>query len=162
VPIPQLPPPPRTRADGRPGQRATREAETRTRGSREADYRSGDGQDPGYWSPDGPPPGGRTPGLAPGRRPAPPRTTPAIPAVAVMALILIVAVVYPALRGGSSKPNSSTQHPPAASHTSSAPAVLKPLSAHGFGENDASTNLAIDSSPTTDWQTHWYIGNPVF
>jgi len=164
VPIPQLPPPPRTRADGnRPGQRATREPDNRSRGGREADYGSGDGQDQGYWSPDGPPPGGRTRGPAPGRRrPASSRAKLIIAAVAVIALILIVAVLYPALRGGSGKPNSSTQHPPATTHSSSAPAVLKPLSAHGFGENDSFTNLAIDNNPTTDWQTHWYIGNPVF
>ena len=38
----------------------------------------------------------------------------------------------------------------------------QPVSAQGFEENTAGANLAIDNNPQTDWQTHWYLGNPVF
>ncbi len=177
VPIPQLPPSPRTRAEGpRQNQRPTREHEHRSRGGgretdhrsrgggRETDYRSQDGQEPEYWPPDGPPAGERTwtRGPAPGRRPGNSRGKILLAVAAIIVLVLIVAFVYSALRGDSAKSGSSTQHPPAATHSSSAAAVLRPLSAHGFGENDAGTNLAIDSSTATDWQTHWYLGNAVF
>ena len=166
VPIPQLPPSPRTRADGhRQNQRPTRDHEHRSRDGRETDYRSQDEQEPQYWAPDGAAAAGRprTRGPAPGRRPGTSRGKLLLALAAVIVLVLIVAfVVYPALRGGSAPQNSSTHHPPAATHSSSAPAALRPVSAQGFGENAAGTNLAIDSSTATDWQTHWYLGNPAF
>jgi hypothetical protein len=51
--------------------------------------------------------------------------------------------------------------------------VLAPFSAHGFdalsnssddpgNENDQLAKFAIDSNPSTFWNTQFYIGNPVF
>jgi len=40
--------------------------------------------------------------------------------------------------------------------------TLTPVSAQAFEENPQGANLAIDSNPKTAWQTHWYLGNPVF
>ncbi len=155
VPIPQLPASPRTRADThRQSQRPPREPE----------YRSRDGQDPQYWSPDRPAPAERTRTRGPTsrRRPGKSRRKLVLAVLAIVVLAVIVAVAYPALHGGPAKPSPSSNRPPGASQVSSGPVLLKPVSAHGFGENDAFTNLAIDNNPASDWQTHWYIGNPVF
>ena len=56
--------------------------------------------------------------------------------------------------------------------STSAGAVLTPLSAHGFDvfdttdtdqdENDGEAPLAIDGNPRTAWHTLFYLNNPVF
>jgi hypothetical protein len=69
--------------------------------------------------------------------------------------------------GGTTPPTHS------ASPSGSAVSALTPRSAHGFdaqsspgddpgNENDQLAKFAIDSSPSTSWNTQFYLGNPVF
>ncbi len=100
----------------------------------------------------------------------------------ILALLLVALVVVVALgagiwllgghhgttaRGGTPPPSHS------ASPSGGAVTVLTPQSAHGFdalssqaddpqNENDQLAKLAIDSSPSTFWNTQFYLGNPVF
>lgn len=69
--------------------------------------------------------------------------------------------------GGSAGPGTT-----APGQSTSAGAVLTPLSAHGFDvldtagtdqdENDSEAPLAIDGNPRTAWHTLFYLNNPVF
>jgi hypothetical protein len=95
----------------------------------------------------------------------------ALGAVLVVALVGIGIWVL----GHRGSPSHSSTGPPTHSSSSSAGSVtvLAPRSAHGFdplstptddpqNENDQLANLAIDSSPSTFWNTQFYVGNPVF
>jgi len=172
VPIPQLPSPSRPRTEShrlsarsaRSG-RDTRSARD-TRQTRQADYWAPGDREPEYWSPEGrqPParPGGRD--TVPGRRAEPPRLRVAVIAILVVAVLAGIGLVaYHALRGGHSPASAATHHPSARRTSSSSPfAALQPVSAQGLEENNNGANLAIDRNPATAWQTHFYIGNPVF
>lgn len=154
VPIPQLPQPPRSRSGDR---RAS------PRPARETEYWAPGEPEPGYWSPDG-----RTAPSGPRTREAPPqRSGSSGIRVAIIALLVaavvagLVVVAYHSLRPGHSTPSSAT-HPPTSVRTSTAVTTLTPVSAQAFEENPTGTNLAIDNNPKTAWQTHWYLGNPVF
>ena len=80
-------------------------------------------------------------------------------AAAVVAGLAVVGLR--ALHGGHPAPSAVT-HPPTSARTSTAVVTLVPVGAQGFEENPSGANLAIDNSSATAWQTHWYIGNPVF
>jgi hypothetical protein len=155
VPIPQLPQPPRSRGSShRSGPRPARETEYWAPGEPE----------PAYWSPDGRP-GSRRPGT----REPPPRRPAGASGIRVGVIVVLAAAVVAglavvglrALHGGHPAPSAVT-HPPSSARTSTAVVTLVPVSAQGFDENPSGANLAIDNSPATAWQTHWYIGNPVF
>ena len=176
VPIPQLPPSPRTRAEGpRQNQRPTREHEHRSRAAAGDDHRSrGGGREPttGPRTSRSPSTGRRTgrrrPGV-PGRAARPPGgglarhgQDPARGGSDHRAGADRGVSSTRALRGDS----ATRARPPSTRPRPRIPVRLRLRSGRsartGFGENDAGTNLAIDSSTATDWQTHWYLGNPVF
>jgi hypothetical protein len=122
-------------------------------------------------------------GTPPGRPPARPRP-PRQPrrggvsrvGIAVIALLVLAAVgagVYTLTRSGGSGGAGS----PGASAHNSAPAsagnaVLTPVGASGYDalglahdpgdEVSAQAGQAIDNSPSTAWNTQFYVGNPVF
>jgi len=154
VPIPQLPQPPRSRGSARAGPRAARETEYWAPGEPE----------PGYWPEDG-----RTAASAPRLRESSPRRRSGTSGVRVGIIAVLVAAVVAglvvvalhSLHGGHPTPSAATTSP---SHTQTGAAVvtLTPVSAQAFEDNPTGANLAIDNNPQTAWQTHWYIGNPVF
>jgi hypothetical protein len=169
VPIPQLPSPSRPRTEShRLSARSARSGrDTRpARDTRQTDYWAPGDREPEYWSPDGrqPParPGG--PDTGPGRRAEPPQFRVAVIVILVVAVLAGIGLVaYHSLHGGHSPANAATHHPSARrTSSSSAFAALQPVSAHGLEENNNGANLAIDGNPATAWQTHFYIGNPVF
>jgi len=156
VPIPQLPQPPRARGNShRSGPRPARETEYWAPGEPE----------PAYWSPDG-----RAASPRPGAREPAPRRPGGTSGVRVGVIVLLVAAVVAglavvglhALRGGGHPAPSTLTHPPTSSHSSTAVATLTPVSAQAFEDNPHGANLAIDNNPATDWQTDWYLSNPVF
>jgi serine/threonine protein kinase len=94
---------------------------------------------------------------------------------AVLVVVLIGIGVWVLGHGGSTPQGSGNQPSHSASSSSSASSVkvLAPVSAHGFdalsnssddpgNENDQLAKFAIDSNPSTFWDTQFYIGNPVF
>jgi serine/threonine protein kinase len=94
---------------------------------------------------------------------------------AVLVVVLIGIGVWVLGHGGSQRQGSGNQpsHSASSSSAASSVKVLPPVSAHGFdalssasddsgNENDNEANLAIDSNPSTFWNTQFYIGNPVF
>jgi serine/threonine protein kinase len=117
-----------------------------------------------------------------GARPAPPRRGGRSRASAVMlgigAVLVVVLIgigVWVLGHGGSPPQGSGNQpsHSASSSSAASSVKVLPPVSAHGFdalsnasddsgNENDNEASLAIDSNPSTFWNTQFYIGNPVF
>jgi serine/threonine protein kinase len=153
VPIPQLPQPPRSRGSAhRSGPRPARETEYWAPGEPE----------PAYWSPDG-----RTASPRPGTRESPPRRASGVRVGIIVVLVAAVVaglavVAYRSLRGSNHPAPSSVTHQPSSARTSTAVVTLTPVSAHGFEENNNGANLAIDNNPATDWQTDWYLDNPVF
>jgi serine/threonine protein kinase len=154
VPIPQLPPTPRSRGDNRrPNPRATRDTEYWSPGERE----------PEYWPPDGqqPPTRPRTRDTGPARRPDPSRLRIGIIAVVVVAVAVVLAVVLLQPHHGPSSPGTAAHHPSAVAPKTSQ-SVLTPVGAQGLEENNSGAGLAIDGNPATRWQTHYYLGNPVF
>lgn len=164
VPIPQLPPSPRTRAD-------THRQSART--AREPEYRSPDEREPGYWSPDGREPEYWSPGGQPARRRTrarPPSPGPGTGPSRVIVIAVVAALVagglafaaYRSLRGGGGTPRSSSTHHATGTRTGTGPVVLTPISAAGFDENSDGALAAIDNIPRTFWATSWYLGNPVF
>jgi serine/threonine protein kinase len=161
VPIPQLPPSPRTRADAqRQSGRTARTPEYRSPDEREPESWSPDGREPEYWSPDGQ------------RGHARPRPAPGPPAGASRAVVIaIVAVLvaaglawaaYHSLHGGGGTPRTSSTHQPPAPRNTAGAVVLKPVNATGFNENRDSEGLAIDNDPSSFWATSWYLGSPYF
>jgi serine/threonine protein kinase len=165
VPIPQLPPSPRIRADShRQSARTARVPEYRSPDERQPENWSPEGREPENWSPDGQ----RT---HRGSRARPPSPGPATGTSRVIVIAVVAALVaaglafaaYRSLRGGSgSTPrNSSTGHS-TAPRTGAGVVVLRPANATGFDENSDGAGLAIDNDPQTFWATSWYIGNPVF
>jgi hypothetical protein len=85
--------------------------------------------------------------------------------IAVLVVVLVAGLAvaaYHLLSGGSHPTASGTSHHHATSQTNSKPVVLQPLSAQGLEENNVNANFAIDNSPKTAWQTHFYIGSPFF
>lgn len=153
VPIPQLPPTPRTRADSR---------RSGSRGNRDTEYWQPGEREPDYWSPDSqqPPTRPRTGEMGPGRRPDPSRIRIGIIAAVLVVLVVVLAVVL-------LQPHHSGSTPPASHHPSAAApktsvSVLTPTGVQGLEENNTGANLAIDGNPATRWQTHFYLGNPVF
>ncbi len=158
VPIPQLPPSPRPRADNR---RAGQRADTRRqapRGGRDTENWRQDEPEPEYWSPDGP----QTPrGSRPRGEPSRARLG-IIAAVVAVVVVVIAVVAFTALHGGGKPPSRAATHSPSTGHNSTTPVVLQPVSAQGLEENNVGANLAIDNNPQTDWQTHFYIGSPKF
>jgi serine/threonine protein kinase len=155
VPIPQLPPTPRSRAGNRrPDSRASRDTE----------YWSPREREPEYWAPDGqqqPPARPRTRDTGPSRRPDPSRLRIGIIAVVVVAVAVVLSVVLLLPHHGSSSPGTAAHHPSGGAPKTSQ-SILTPVSAQGLEENNHGANLAIDGSPATRWQTHYYINNPVF
>ncbi len=183
VPIPQLPPPARpSRSPARSPSRSPSRARSRTE-PRTDPYRQGvrptrddvyersdpytrgdqylypDEQERPYWSQDG-----QRPGTRGGVRRADASRSRTVAIVAVVVIIAIALVVF-ALR---SLHHGTTKTPPAAAHHTSTPktsasaTTLTPVGANAFEDNPADANMAIDSNPSTAWQTFQYIGNPVF
>jgi serine/threonine protein kinase len=152
VPIPQLPqPPPRPRGSAhRPGSRSTRET----------GYWAPSDPEPAYWSPDGRP--APSPRDSPRRRSGRSGVRVGIIAVLVAAVVAgLVVVAFHSLHTGHPAPSAAT-HPPSSTRTSTAVVTLAPVSAQAFEDSPTGANLAIDNDPQTAWQTHWYLGNPVF
>ncbi len=125
-----------------------------------------------YWHEDpepqrGPAPGPRRPGNQP-------RSSGAMLGIgAVLVLVLVAIGVW--ILGHRGSPAHSGGRPAHSSSSSAASSVvaLTPRSAHGFdalsspaddqqNENDQLARLAIDSNPSTSWNTQFYLGNPVF
>jgi serine/threonine protein kinase len=96
-------------------------------------------------------------------------------------IAIVAAVVLAALGtavwflGHHGSPSHTATRPPShsASPSGGTISVLTPVSAHGFdalsspaddpqNENDQLAKYAIDSSPSSSWNTQYYIGNPVF
>lgn len=119
----------------------------------------------------GPRDGGR------GGRPRSPRPRAGLVTVVLIGLVLVVALgagIW--LLGGNHGAGAQGGTPPpshSASPSGGAVSVLTPASAHGFdaqstpaddpqNENDQLARFAIDSSPSTSWNTQFYLGNPVF
>lgn len=164
VPIPQLPPSPRTRADThRQSARTARVPEYRSPDEREPEYWSHDGQEPEYWSPDGQHTHRRTWARPPG--PGPATGASRVIVIAVVAALVAAGLAFAAyrsLRGGGGTPRNSSTHHPAGPRTGAGAAVLQPVSATGFNDNREDAGFAIDNNPETAWVTSFYIGNPVF
>jgi hypothetical protein len=156
VPIPQVPPSPRTRADAhRANQRPTRDTE----------YWSPAEREPEYWSPNGGQPStrSRSRDTGPVRPTDPARLRGWVIAVIVIAVVVGVGVVaFHSLAGGKTPAPSAVTHHPAAARGSSSVVTLQPVSAQGLEENNNGANLAIDGNPATAWKTHFYLGNAVF
>jgi serine/threonine protein kinase len=113
-----------------------------------------------------------------GGRPRNPHPRAGLVIVALIAVVVVVALgtgvwllgshhSTGAQGGGTTPPTHS------ASPSGSAVSALTPRSAHGFdaqsspgddpgNENDQLAKFAIDSSPSTSWNTQFYLGNPVF
>ncbi len=144
VPIPQLPPSPRTRAD------THRQS---PRSARVPEYRSPDEREPEYWSPDG-------------QRPGPPAGASRVVVIAVVAALVAAGLAFAAYRslsgGSSSTPRGSSTHHAPGPRTGAGAVVLTPASATGFDENRDSAALAIDNDPRTFWATSWYQRSPYF
>jgi serine/threonine protein kinase len=162
VPIPQLPPTPRSRADGhRQSARTARVPEYRSPDEREPEHWSPDGREPEHWSPDGQPPRGRSRARPPSRGDG----TSRVVVIAIVAALVAGGLAFAAYRslrgGGGSTPHGSSTHP-TAPRTSTEAAVLQPASADGFDENHQDAGLAIDKDPSTFWATSWYLGSPYF
>ena len=164
VPIPQLPPSPRSRADThRQGPRPRRTAEYRSPDERAPEYRTPDGREPDYWSPDGQRPRGRS-----GARRSTPDPRPGTSRALVIAVLAVVVAAglgwaaYHSLRGGGHASRGSASHPPGARQTGTRAVVLNPVNAAGFDENGQDARLAIDGNPSTPWVTSWYKGSPYF
>jgi hypothetical protein len=158
VPIPQLPPSPRPRADTR---RQNQRPDTRRqnqRPARDTQHWAPDEPEPGYWPPDGQ--------QAPLRsRPRGDASRGKIGVIAVLVVVLVAGLAvaaYFSLSGGGHSPASGAAHHPATAQAGSKPVVLQPLSAQGLEENNVNANLAIDNNPKTAWETHFYIGSPFF
>ena len=153
VPIPQLPPSSRTRADSH---------RQSARTARVPEYRSPDERQPEYWSPDGQQAHRRT-------RARPPSPDPATGTSRVIVIAVVAALVagglafaaYRSLRGGGTPRGSSTHHA-TGPQTGAGAVVLQPTDATGFDENSDGAPFAIDNDPQTFWATSWYLGNPVF
>jgi hypothetical protein len=177
VPIPQLPPPPsrqaprsqtraRSRTDSHRQPAGPGREDLYGRGdpyARQDEYLYPDEQDRGYWPQDDQRSTRVVRGGGPGRRAGASRSrTIAIVAVVVVVAIALVVFALTSLHHG------GTTAPPAASHHSTAPktsaaaTTLTPVGAAAFEDNPADANMAIDSNPSTAWQTFQYIGNPVF
>jgi hypothetical protein len=152
MPIPQLPPTPRSRSDSR---------RANARAPRDTEYWAPGDREPDYWSPEQPPTRPRTGEMRPGRRPDPSRLRIGIVAVVVVVLVVVLAVVLLQPHHSGSPPGAAAHHPSAAAPKTTA-SVLTPVSAQGLEENDHGANLAIDGNSATRWQTHFYIGNAVF
>ena len=156
VPIPQLPSPPRSRASAyRRNQQPAREKEN---------YRAPDEPEPAYWAPEErqAPTDPRLRGAPPGRRPDSSRVRAGVITVLVVAIATGLAVVaYHSLRAHHGAP-SSAGHNSAPARVGSTLQALTPSSAQGLEESNTNANFAIDGNPATAWQTHFYIGNPVF
>ena len=155
VPIPQLPQPPRSRGNAhRPGPRPARETEYWAPGEPE----------PAYWSPDGRPVSAR-PGDAGAVAPAQAGRSGlrvGIIAVLVVAVVAGLALVACArCAGAPPRPARRRTRPPPRG-----PARPWSRSRRSARRRSRRTptgpNLAIDNDPATDWQTDWYLGNPVF
>jgi hypothetical protein len=163
VPIPQLPPTPRSRTDNR--RTDNRRTNPRSgRDARETDYWSPGEREPEYWSPGGaqqPPARPRTGDMSPGRRPDASRLRIGIIAAVVLVLVVVLAVVLLQPHHGPSS-HGTTAHHSSTTAPKSSVAILTPVSAQGLEENNNGANLAIDGNPATRWQTHFYLGNPVF
>ncbi|HTW00080.1 MAG TPA: protein kinase family protein [Streptosporangiaceae bacterium] len=170
VPIPQLPPTPRSRTDNRrTDNRRTDNRRGNSRDSarqaRDTDYWSpGDRErEPEYWSPGGQQPPARhgTGDMGPGRRPDASRLR--IGIIAAVALVLVIVLAFVLLQPHHGPPSHATgTHHSSATAPKSSVAVLTPVSAQGLEENNNGASLAIDGNPATRWQTHFYLGNPVF
>jgi serine/threonine protein kinase len=133
---------------------------------------SGPPTDRSYWerAPE-PPPRGSRPG--PRRPDDRPRSSPVLLGIgAVLVVVMIGVGVWILGHRGSASPSGGSPSSHSASSASSVQ-TLTPVSAHGFdalsspsddpgNENDQLANLAIDSNPSTSWNTQFYLGNPVF
>ena len=183
VPIPQLPPPPsrpaprsqtrtRSRADSHRQPAGPTREDVYGRGDpygRQDEYLYPDEQDGGYWPQDGQGAtrpvtrGGGGRGGGPGRRVGASRSRPiAIVAVVVVVAVALVVFALNSLNHGGTKTPPTSSHHTGAPKTSAAAATLTPVGAAAFEDNPADANMAIDSNPSTAWQTFQYIGNPVF
>jgi hypothetical protein len=164
VPIPQLPPSPRSRADThRLSPRPPRAPKyPPPPDGREPEYWSPGGREPEYWSPGDPRARGRP--WAQQSTPDPRAGTSRV-VVAVLAVLVAAGLAwaaYHSLSGSGHAPRTSSTHHPAVVRTGTGVPVLEPVSAQGFDENSQDARNAIDSNPSTAWVTSWYKGSPYF
>jgi hypothetical protein len=135
---------------------------------------SGPPTDRSYWerAPE-PPPRGSRPG--PRRPDDRPRSSPVLLGIGAVLVVVMIGVGLWILghRGSASPSGSSPSSQSASASSASSVQALTPASAHGFdalsspsddprNENDLLANLAIDSNPSTSWNTQFYVGNPAF
>jgi serine/threonine protein kinase len=126
-----------------------------------------------YWQQATEPPR-RGPRPAPRRSGGRPRASALMLAIGAVLVVALVGIGVWVLGHQGSRPPGSTGPTAHSSSAAASPAtVLPPRSAHGFdplsspsddpgNENDQLANFAIDSSPSTSWNTQFYLGNPVF
>jgi serine/threonine protein kinase len=152
VPIPQLPPSPRSRAD-------SRRLAPRPTGATE--YPPPDSLSPEYWSPDGPRARGRSRARQPALGPGAGMSRVVVAVLAVLVAAGLAWAAFHSLRGSGRPPRALTHHH-AAAQTAAGSVVLTPVGADGFNENRQDAGLAIDNDPSTFWSTSWYLDNPVF
>jgi hypothetical protein len=88
-----------------------------------------------------------------------------IAAAVVVVLVAVAAVVWSFSQGtsqnGNAKAGGGNGHSKSASPSTASSVVLKPVSATA-ADNSGEAAAAIDGSPTTNWHSQFYIGNPVF
>jgi hypothetical protein len=97
-----------------------------------------------------------------GRRPRSATVKALISLVVVLVLAVVTAVAWSVLH---TKHGTTTQtaggHSPSASPAAPATTILKPVSANA-ADNPSQAAAVIDASPSTNWSSQFYIGNPVF
>lgn len=159
APIPQ--PPARQRGEGRRTRSQTRHPDPEP-----GYWPAGSQEDPGYAPTDGQPlPGGFAGSFRDSReRPAAtPRARGVFAVLVAVALVagLTFAVLHYA-NGHGSGHSGALIHQPASHRHSTGSNVLTPVSDEALNETNNSANAAIDSDPSTFWQTQFYFNNPAF
>ncbi len=82
--------------------------------------------------------------------------------VLVLILAAVAAVAWSVVHTkDGAPPRAVGSHSTSASPSVAAAAILKPVSAIA-ADNNPQAGAAIDASPSTDWSSQFYIGNPVF
>jgi serine/threonine protein kinase len=125
-----------------------------------------------YWQ-QAPEPPRRGPRPAPRRPRGRSRASALMLALGAVLVVALVGIGVWVLGHHHSSTNGSTGPPTHSSSSASSATLLAPVSAHGFdplsspsddpqNENDQLARFAIDSNPSTFWNTQFYVGSPVF
>jgi serine/threonine protein kinase len=102
-----------------------------------------------------------------------PRASAAMLGVGAVLVVVLVGIGLWFLGHRNSQPQGGQPSHSASSSAASSVTALAPVSAHGFdalssaaddpeNENDQLAKFAIDSNPSTSWNTQFYVDNPVF